>query len=129
MRASPVPAATRAATKRAEPGGSATRPAREGAEARAGGAEGQEELDPSGAGGAQELTGVLQDGRNRWPRVRSAGSDDVELPAGTSMVPYRSAEEALTETDLPLDYQRSFAATSNEQRTDEVRQLSKQRGG
>lgn len=82
----------------------------EGAEsAGVGGAEGQEELlDPSGAGGAQELlTGVLQDGPESVAgSVRLPGSDDVELPAGTSMAPYRSAaEEALTETDLPLDYQ------------------------
>lgn len=74
-----------------------------------GGAEGAEELlDPQGAGGSQEqLSGVLQDGPETVAgSVRIPGSDDVDLPPGTDLAPYRSAaEEALTEGDLPLDYQ------------------------
>ncbi len=74
-----------------------------------GGADGAEgSLDPQGvAGQPDQLFGVLQDGpENVAGSVRLPGSTEVELPPGTSYAPYRSAaEEALTEGDLPLDYQ------------------------
>lgn len=64
--------------------------------------------DPTGAGGQQEqLPGVLRDGPETVAgSVRLPGSTDVELPPGASYAPYQSAaEEALSEGDLPLDYQ------------------------
>ncbi|MFA5551320.1 MAG: hypothetical protein WDA03_06845, partial [Trueperaceae bacterium] len=74
----------------------------------AGGAMSDEELqDPLGSSGQQEqLPGVLRDGPETVAgSVRLPGSDDVDLPQGTSLAPYQSAaEEALTEGDLPLDY-------------------------
>lgn len=82
----------------------------EGAEsAGVGGSEGGEELlVPQGAGGSQEqLPGVLSAGPETVAgSVRLPGSTDVELPPGTRYAPYQSAaEDALTEGDLPLDYQ------------------------
>lgn len=82
----------------------------EGAEsAGTGGSEGLEEaLEAQGAGGQMEqLQGVLQSGpENVAGSVRLPGSNEVELPPGTSYAPYQNAaEEALTEGDLPLDYQ------------------------
>ena len=68
----------------------------------------QDLLDPQGAGGLQEqLPGVLRDGPESVAgSVRLPGSTEVELPPGTSYAPYQNAaEEALTEGDLPLDYQ------------------------
>lgn len=59
------------------------------------------------AGGPQQLAGVIQDGpESVIGSIRLPGSDVVDLPEGTAIAPYRSAaEEALTEGDLPLDYQ------------------------
>ncbi len=74
-----------------------------------GGAEaGEELLDPQGAGGDQEqLPGVLRDGPETVAgSVRIPGSDEVELPPGRSHDAYQAAaEEAISEGDLPLDYQ------------------------
>ena len=73
-----------------------------------GSAPGEELTDPAGAGGQQEqLPGVLRDGPESVAgSVRLPGSTDVELPQGTNYAPYQSAaEEALSEGDLPLDYQ------------------------
>ncbi len=60
-----------------------------------------------GIGSPELLSGVLGDGpESTAGTVRLPGSDEVQLPSGTSTAPYRSAaEEALTEGDLPLDYQ------------------------
>lgn len=65
-------------------------------------------MDREAAGGPPDLLfGVLQDGpENVAGSVRLPGSGEVELPAGRSFSAYQSAaEEALTESDLPLDYQ------------------------
>lgn len=58
-------------------------------------------------GNLEMLSGVLQDGpESVGGSVRLPGSSEVELPAGTSQAPYRNAaEEALSEGELPLDYQ------------------------
>lgn len=58
-------------------------------------------------GSPELLSGVLGDGpESSAGTVRLPGSDEVQLPSGTSIAPYRSAaEEALTEGDLPLEYQ------------------------
>lgn len=61
-----------------------------------------------GADGQQEqLRGVLREGPESVAgSVRLPGNDEVDLPSGTSFAPYQgAAEEALTEGDLPLDYQ------------------------
>ncbi len=73
-----------------------------------GGEPGEELLDPQGAGGEQEqLPGVLQDGPETVAgSVRLPGSDEVQLPPGRSRDAYQAAaEEAISEGDLPLDYQ------------------------
>lgn len=59
------------------------------------------------SGAPELLDGQLLDGpETSAGTVRLPGSDEVQLPSGTAVAPYRSAaEEALTEGDLPLDYQ------------------------
>lgn len=67
-----------------------------------------EGFEASGQVGDTELLrGVLQEGPETVAgSVRLPGRDEVELPPGTSYAPYQgAAEEALSEGDLPLDYQ------------------------
>ncbi len=64
-------------------------------------------LDEDSTGAPDLLPGVLGEGpESSAGTVRLPGEDEVELPAGTSFAPYRTAvEDALTEGDIPLSYQ------------------------
>lgn len=67
----------------------------------------EEQLIPGGTGPLEHLPGQLGDGPETIAgSLRLPGMQDLELPAGTQAAPYiRAAEEALTEGELPLQYQ------------------------